>query len=311
MTGAAGFIGSHLVHTLLSLGQTVVGLDNLSTGSLTNLEAVERELSPALWKNFRFVRGDILDPAALAQTLAGSDVLLHQAAVSSVQKALDEPVETFTANTTGFLQTLVSAKAAGVKKVVYASSAAIYGNTSGEPITESQPAQPISLYGVTKLTDEKIASLFCDRMEITGLRYFNVYGPRQAPNSPYAGVISIFLRAASAGQEITVYGDGSTTRDFVAVADVVQANVLAALGGKNKVFNVGTGKPISLNNVLEDIRSCQPERAFPAVSYRPFREGDIRHSCADIGLISRELGYRPLVAFHEGVEALARSVGQP
>lgn len=312
VTGAAGFIGSSLAEALLAAGQTVVGLDNITTGKRENL-ALLTKLGGAKW---RFLEGDIRDAAVCATACAGVDVILHEAAQVSVPASMADPVATHDANTTGFMNLLLAARTAGVRRVVYASSCAVYGDSTRLPLSEDQPAQPLSPYAASKLANEVYAGAFCRSygMSAVGLRYFNVFGPRQDPNGVYAAVIPLWLSAMIAGREITIFGDGSTTRDFCHIANVIQANLLAATlemsPGAHEVVNVAAGGRTSLKELFETLRGLLVDE-FPALgtvapNYQPFRAGDIRHSQADISKARQLLGYEPACTVEQGLrDALA------
>ncbi|RRR74656.1 MAG: NAD-dependent epimerase/dehydratase family protein [Candidatus Viridilinea halotolerans] len=295
VTGGAGFIGSHLVERLLQRGDHVRVLDNFSTGHAANL---------APWRaNIEVIEGDLRDAAALARATAGVDLVFHQAALPLVQQSVDDPATTNAVNVDGTLQLLLAARDAGVRRVVVASSAAVYGDDPQLPKHERMPIQPLSPYAVSKLATEQYALVFAQlyALEAVALRYFNVFGPRQDPRSPYSGVIARFCAAARAGAEVTIFGDGSQSRDFVAVADVVSANLLAALApaANGQVINIARGEQTSL---LELIRLLEEltGRSLP-VRFAPARSGDILHSLAAIDRAQALLGFRPQVSLREGL----------
>lgn len=302
VTGAAGFIGSSLVRQLLSLGQTVVGMDNFATGYRRNLDEVVHHWASG-WGSFRFVEGDVTVPESCRAACAGVDVVLHQAALASVPLSIEEPELVHRTNVDGTLNLLVAARQAGVKRVVYASSSAVYGNAATTPVSEAAATLPLSPYGASKLIDEVYAGAFHASygLESVGLRYFNVFGPRQDPHSAYAAVIPGWIRCLLAGEPCHVNGDGETTRDFVSVHDVVQANLLAGgvplLPTGACVFNVGAGRGTSLNALhalLSDaVAREEPDRVLLPAIHGAFRPGDIRHSQADVAHICAALGYRP------------------
>jgi UDP-N-acetylglucosamine 4-epimerase len=307
VTGAAGFIGSSLAEALLMAGQTVVGLDNVTTGKRENLAL----LTKVGGGNWRFIEGDIRDATVCAAACAGVDVILHEAAQVSVPASMDDPVATHDANTTGFMNLLLAARAAKVRRVVYASSCAVYGDSTRLPLSEEQPAQPLSPYAASKLANEVYAGAFCRSygMSAVGLRYFNVFGPRQDPNGVYAAVIPLWLSAMITGREVTIFGDGSTTRDFCHISNVIQANLRAATSptspGAHEVVNVAAGGRTSLNELFESLRGMLVDE-FPALKsfkpvYRPFRAGDIRHSQADISKARKLLGYEPCCTVEQGL----------
>lgn len=296
VTGGAGFIGSHLVDVLLEAGCRVTVVDNLSTGRMENLDAAADRIA--------FIQGDIRDERLLLDATKGCEVVFHQAAVVSVPLTVKDPVGSAAVNDLGTLKVLDAAKRCGSRRVVLASSSAVYGDDPALPKSEHLPARPQSPYAVQKLTGEYNARLYSDLygLETICLRYFNVYGPRQDPSSPYSGVISIFLKKASRGESPIIYGDGSQFRDFVFVRDVVSANLLSAsvAGVGGRVFNVGTGRQITINRVWELVQRLSGLSLKP--DYGPARPGDIRESVADIGLASSCLGFDPACDFGEGLE---------
>ncbi len=311
VTGAAGFIGSNLVESLLKLDQHVVGLDNFATGHKHNLEQVRELVADAQWQRFRFIEGDIRVLADCQAACAGVDFVLHQAALGSVPRSLEDPITSNAANITGFLNMLVAARDAGVKRFVYAGSSSTYGDHPALPKVEAVIGKPLSPYAVTKYVNELYADVFARSygIEVVGLRYFNVFGPRQDPNGAYAAVIPKWLSAMIRREPVQVNGDGETTRDFCYIANVVQANLLAAAtvsrGAANEVYNVAVGGRTSLNQLLEQMRSVLLAR-FPHLQdfqpqYRDFRAGDVRHSQADISKAERLLGYRPSHTIEQGL----------
>ncbi|HET9354527.1 MAG TPA: SDR family oxidoreductase [Sphingomicrobium sp.] len=298
VTGAAGFIGSNLVEALLACGQEVVGLDNYSTGHKRNVAAASAE---APGGRFRMIEGDIRDRAACMQAVQGCDVVLHQAALGSVPRSLAEPLATHDSNVTGFLNILDSARMAGVRRFIYAASSSTYGDLEELPKVEDRIGRPLSPYAATKLIDEIYAAVYgvSYGFKATGLRYFNVFGPRQNPEGAYAAVIPKWVAAMIAGETVTINGDGGTSRDFCFVANAVQANILAALAedsAQGEVFNVAYGGRTSLNQLFGLIRDGLARHQVhydrePA--YADFRSGDVRHSQADIGKARRLLGFEP------------------
>jgi UDP-glucose 4-epimerase len=302
VTGGAGFIGSHIGQRLLSLGHEVVVLDNLFTGSIENVEAV----GPGV----HFVQGDVRDLAVVEEHARGCDVVFHQAAIVSVPLSVERPQESHDVNIQGTLNVLQAARAAKVRRVVFASSAAIYGQEPTLPKREDMLPAPISPYGVEKMTGEHYLATWSKLfgVETVALRYFNVFGPRQDPKSPYSGVISIFVDRILAGKPITFFGDGSQTRDFVYIANVVDANLLAATtpGVSGRVFNVACGRSITLlelGSLIERAAARNVERVFAEP-----RAGDIEHSLADITRARNELGYEPKVDVETGLrDLIARS----
>jgi UDP-N-acetylglucosamine 4-epimerase len=317
VTGAAGFIGSNLVERLLGLGQRVVGLDNFATGKRANLE----DLAPAEGASrFRFVEGDICDRDACDDALRGVDVVLHQAALGSVPRSIADPLATHRANVDGFLTLLVAARDAGVGRFVYAASSSTYGDHPGLPKVEDQIGRALSPYAVSKHAGELYAGVFhrVYGMDTVGLRYFNVFGPRQDPAGPYAAVIPRWIGNLFEGVPCRIHGDGETSRDFCFVENVLQANLLAGTappaGVSGEVFNVACGQQATLNQVYAAIRGLvarpHPAAADAAPEYSDFRPGDVRHSLADIGKARRTLGYEPSHTVERGLaEAVAWYAG--
>ena len=313
VTGSAGFIGSHLVENLLKLGQTVVGLDNFATGHRRNLDEVRRNVGEAAWRRHAFIEGDIVDRVTCARACHGVDVVLHQAALGSVPRSIADPIATHAANVTGFLNVLVAARDAGVARFVYAASSSTYGDHPGLPKVEDAIGRPLSPYAVTKYVDELYAEVFgrCYGLATIGLRYFNVFGPRQDPDGAYAAVIPRWAARLLAGRAVSINGDGETTRDFCYVDNVVQANLLAATTerpeAQGEVFNVAVGGRLSLNALHATlsglVQGLRPGSVMPPPHYRAFREGDVRHSQADIGKIARVLGYAPTHDLRAGLAA--------
>jgi UDP-N-acetylglucosamine/UDP-N-acetylgalactosamine 4-epimerase len=303
VTGSAGFIGSHLVEALLDLGQHVVGLDNFSTGFRRNLDEVRDAVGPITWQRHSFIEGDIVDASACRRACEDVDVVLHEAALGSVPRSIDDPLSTHAANATGFLNLLVAARDAGVGRVVYASSSSAYGDHPGLPKVEDVVGVPLSPYAVTKHVDELYAGVFgrCYGIATAGLRYFNVFGPRQDPDGAYAAVIPRFVAGMLRGTPITIFGDGETTRDFCYIDNVVQANLLAATvddsAALGQIYNVAVGGRMSLNELHAALRALiakrHPGLEISAPRYADFRPGDVRHSEADIGKAGRLLGYLP------------------
>lgn len=311
VTGAAGFIGSHLVETLLGLGQSVVGFDNFATGSRLNLESVRSAVGESAWNRFRFVEGGITDPVTCRGVCEGVDYVLHQAALGSVPRSIEEPVASFESNVTGFLQVLLAARDCGVKRVVYASSSAVYGSSPELPKCEAVIGDPLSPYAATKLIDEIIAGVFarCYGCSSIGLRYFNVFGPRQDPNGPYAAVIPKWVDAFLSREPVYINGDGETSRDFCFVGNVVQANLLAATtqnpAALNQSYNVAVNSQTTLNQLFQMIRARlsvqHPDLSGFEPIYREFRAGDVRHSMADLEKVRALLGYQPAHTIEEGM----------
>ncbi len=317
VTGAAGFIGSHLVQTLLELDQAVVGLDNFSTGTLENLDHVSHQVGSAQWKRFRLIEGDIRQLDVCLASCRGVDFVLHQAALGSVTRSIEDPMETNESNVTGFLNMLVAARDGKVKRFIYASSSSVYGDCTEIPATENRIGIPLSPYAVSKRANELYAAVFASAygIETIGLRYFNVFGPRQDPNGAYAAVIPRWIAALKAGETVTIYGDGTTSRDFCYVANAVQANILAAICDQkeaiSQVFNVALNQSTTLNQLfvcLRDKLSALHPSSFilhpSSPLHLPPRSGDIRHSLADISKAQRLLAYQPTHTLEQGLDEM-------
>jgi UDP-N-acetylglucosamine 4-epimerase len=303
VTGAAGFIGSHLVEVLLSLGQDVIGLDNFVTGHRDNLDETRVAVGEHAWSSYRFIEGDIVDLRVCRDACKDVEFVLHQAALGSVPRSIDNPFATHATNATGFLNILASARDAGVRRFIYASSSSVYGDHPDLPKVEHKIGSPLSPYAASKHLNELYAASFarCYGFSTIGLRYFNVFGSRQDPASAYAAVIPRWLSAMLSGQPVTIYGDGETSRDFCFIANAVQANLRAALvedaAATNQVYNVASGDRISLNCLYAMLREALNETTpdllvLPAVR-QGFRAGDVRHSQADLTKARRLLGYAP------------------
>ncbi|AQR66563.1 LPS biosynthesis protein WbpP [Aquaspirillum sp. LM1] len=315
VTGCAGFIGSNLLEALLRLGQTVVGLDNFSTGHQRNLDEVRELVDAEAWQRFRFIEGDIRQPDDCAQAVAGVDYVLHQAALGSVPRSLDDPWNTHDNNINGFLRLLIASRDAGVKRFVYAASSSTYGDHPGLPKVEDVIGNPLSPYAVTKYVDELYGDVFARAYGVSavGLRYFNVFGPRQDPNGAYAAVMPMWFAALLKQEAVYINGDGETSRDFCFVGNAVQANLLAAtapaLPKGHEVFNVAVGDRTTLNQlyaaIREQVARWQPAAAAMQPVYRDFRAGDVRHSQADIGKATSLLGYTPTHRVAEGLDIAA------
>jgi UDP-N-acetylglucosamine 4-epimerase len=311
VTGSAGFIGSHLVEALLRLGQDVVSLDNFATGHRRNLEDVAAAVGPEAGRRHRFVEGDVGDLATCRAACHGVDIVLHQGALGSVPRSIDDPLATHGANATGFVNLLIAARDASVRRVVYASSSSVYGDHPALPKVEDAIGRPLSPYAVTKQIDELYAEVF-ERtygLATAGLRYFNVFGSRQDPEGAYAAVIPRFVRAMLRGEPVEIHGDGETTRDFCHIDNVVQANLLAATadGAAGRVYNVAVGERTSLNllhaTLSELVRERHPGLAVAPPIHDDFRAGDVRHSLADISRARQYLGYEPTRDFRSGLRA--------
>jgi len=312
ITGVAGFIGSNLLQALLKLNQRVIGLDNFSTGYMHNLDQVKEQVGAQAWLNFRFIEGDICQLEDCIKTCCKVDYVLHHAALGSVPRSIEAPILTNENNISGFVNMLVASRDASVKRFIYAASSSTYGDNPDLPKVESMTGRPLSPYAVTKYVNELYAEVFssCYGTESIGLRYFNVFGPRQDPNGSYAAVIPQWIAALIKGKVLRINGDGETSRDFCYIENVVQVNILAALTNAaeaaNQVYNVALNERTSLNQLYEMIRSLLV-RKFPYLKkhkpeYVAFREGDVRHSQADISKATRLLGYTPTHRIDEGLK---------
>jgi UDP-N-acetylglucosamine 4-epimerase len=315
ITGVAGFIGCNLLETLLKLDQKVVGLDNFATGHRHNLQQIQEAVTPTQWERFQFIEGDIRKLEDCNAACAGVDYVLHQAALGSVPRSLEDPITTNGANIDGFLNMLVAARDAKVARFVYAASSSTYGDHPGLPKVEDVIGKPLSPYAVTKLVNEQYADVFARAygFKTIGLRYFNIFGAHQDPDGAYAAVVPKWTSAMIHNEPVFINGDGETSRDFCYIANTVQANLLAATAehpdAANQVYNVAVGDRTTLNDLFEAIRATLEPR-FPHLkgfkpSYRDFRAGDVRHSLADISKARRLLGYAPSHRIREGlVEAM-------
>jgi UDP-N-acetylglucosamine 4-epimerase len=312
ITGVAGFIGSNLLQALLALNQKVTGLDNFSCGYRHNLDQVRDLVGSNAWSNFTFIDGDLRNFEDCARACKDVDYVLQQAALGSVPRSIENPILTNANNITGFLNLLVAARDAKVKRFVYAASSSTYGDHPGLPKVEDAIGKPLSPYAVTKYVNELYADVFarCYGLDSIGLRYFNVFGPRQDPNGAYAAVIPQWVAALIKNQTVRINGDGETTRDFCFVDNVVQVNLLAALANSpeaaNQIYNVALNDRTSLNQLYEMMRSLLVQ-SFPHVEkhrplYAGFRDGDIRHSQADISKAMRLLGFQPTHRIGDGLK---------
>ena len=321
VTGSAGFIGSHLLETLLRLNQRVVSLDNFSTGTRDNLRQVEEAVGAEAWKRHRFIEGSIADLDTCQAACRNVDIVLHQAALGSVPRSIADPLATHMANVNGFVNMLLAARDAKATRFVYASSSSTYGDHEALPKVEDTIGEALSPYAVSKYTNELYAGVFarCYGTESVGMRYFNVFGARQDPEGAYAAVIPRWVRAMLLGEPVEINGDGDTTRDFCYVANVVQANLLAALTTRpqalNRVYNIAVGESTSLNQLFSILRDLLAEQRSELrgvqPAHRPFREGDVRHSLADIRQARELLDYRPTHTLASGLrEALPWYVGR-
>ena len=311
ITGVVGFIGSNLLESLLELNQKVVGLDNFITGHQHNLDEVRQLVGEKKWENFRFIEGDITEINTCRDACSGVDYVLHQAAIGSVPRPIEDPLLYQRNNDTGFVNMLVAARDAKVKRFVFAASSSTYGDHPTLPKVEDQIGKPLSPYAVTKYVNELYADVFarCYGFEYIGLRYFNVFGKRQDPNGAYAAVIPKWIASMIKGEPIVINGDGETSRDFCYIENNIQANLLAAItknpDAVNQVYNIAVGESTTLNElfkILQDefsVVSGVSRTSMP--SYREFREGDIRHSLADISKARRFLGYDPKYRVRDGL----------
>lgn len=325
VTGVAGFIGSNLLETLLRHDQIVTGLDNFSTGHRHNLDEVRRNVSPQQWARFHMIEGDIRDPQTCRDACQESELVLHQAALGSVPRSIADPLLTNANNVTGFLNMLVAAKDAGVRRFVYAASSSTYGDHPGLPKVEDVIGKPLSPYAVTKYVNELYAEVFGRTygLDSVGLRYFNVFGQRQDPEGAYAAVIPQWFAGLMRGADVWINGDGETSRDFCFIDNCVQANILAACSPNpavsGQVFNVAFGQRTTLNELFTLIRE-EAAKFVPACHdqqprYRDFRAGDVRHSLADITKSQELLGYSPQYDVRGGLlqagRWYARHLGTP
>lgn len=303
VTGCAGFIGSHLLATLLEAGQQVVGLDNFATGHPRNLDEVREQVGAQAWSRLAFLEADIADAQACADACRGVDIVLHQAALGSVPRSISDPLASHRANATGFLNMITGAQRAGVQRFVYAASSSTYGDSPALPKVEDVIGRPLSPYAVTKLLNELYAEVFgrCYGLQTIGLRYFNVFGARQDPDGAYAAVIPRWVASMLRGEACTVNGDGQTSRDFCHVRNAVQANLRAALTTREdavgQVYNVAVGQRTTLVE-LHAALAAEVGRIVPGLVVAPprhadFRAGDVRHSLADISKAAQRLGYAP------------------
>ncbi|MCQ4326962.1 Vi polysaccharide biosynthesis UDP-N-acetylglucosaminuronic acid C-4 epimerase TviC [Stutzerimonas stutzeri] len=310
ITGVAGFIGSNLLETLLKLDQRVVGLDNFATGHQRNLDEVQSLVPCEQWARFRFLQGDIRSLDDCRQACEGVDYVLHQAALGSVPRSINDPITTNGANIDGFLNMLVAARDAEVKSFTYAASSSTYGDHPGLPKVEDVIGKPLSPYAVTKYVNELYADVFARTYGFTtiGLRYFNVFGKRQDPDGAYAAVIPKWTAAMIKGEDVFINGDGETSRDFCFIENAVQANLLAATAideaVRNQIYNVAVSGRTDLNKLFAAIKSTLAENGVAYEKdpvYRDFRAGDVRHSQADIDKAQRLLGYAPQFDIQDGL----------
>jgi UDP-N-acetylglucosamine 4-epimerase len=309
ITGVAGFIGSNLLEQLLELDQYVVGLDNFSTGHQSNIDDVQKLVSDKRWENFTFIEGDICNLEDCHKALNGVDHVLHQAALGSVPRSVNDPIATNLSNISGFLNMLVSARDVGVKSFTYAASSSTYGSHPALPKVEDKIGKPLSPYAVTKYVNEIYADVFAKNYGFNsiGLRYFNVFGKRQDPNGAYAAVIPKWASSMILDEELSINGDGETSRDFCFIENAIQANLLAATAddaAKNEVYNVAVGDRTSLNELFTFIQVALKDNGISykkAPLYQDFRVGDVRHSQADISKAAKKLGYIPEFKVIDGI----------
>lgn len=310
ITGVAGFIGSNLLETLLKLDQSVVGLDNFATGHQYNLDEVQASVSVEQWSRFEFVQGDIRQLEDCQRACADVDYVLHQAALGSVPRSINDPILTNSANIDGFLNMLVAARDAKVQSFTYAASSSTYGDHPDLPKVEDKIGKPLSPYAVTKYVNELYAEVFARTygFNCVGLRYFNVFGKRQDPNGAYAAVIPKWTAAMIQNDDVFINGDGETSRDFCFIENVVQMNILSATStdeaARNQVYNVAVNGRTSLNTLFDALKSALADNAITYnknATYRDFRAGDVRHSQADIGKAEKLLGYEPKFDIRLGV----------
>ena len=312
VTGVAGFIGSNLAEALLILNQKVIALDNFSTGHQYNLEHIKSSVNPEQWKNFQFTEGDITDFETCKRITKGADIILHQAALGSVPRSIDNPILSNHNNVSGFLNMITAAKENGVKRFVFASSSSVYGDSQELPKVEVRTGNLLSPYAVTKYVNELYMGVFqkCYGMETIGLRYFNVFGKRQDPNGAYAAVMPKWIGQILNGEDLFINGDGETSRDFTYIQNVIQANILAGTTTNSKAFgeafNTAIGGRETLNNLYDAISKGIKEH-FPTLEiknpiYRDFRAGDIRHSNANIDKMQTLLGYEPTHTLESGLQ---------
>lgn len=315
VTGVAGFIGSNLLETLLKLDQNVVGLDNFSTGYQYNLEEVQSLVSADQWQRFTFIKGDIRNLEICKQACDGIDYVLHQAALGSVPRSIEDPILTNENNISGFLNMMVAARDAKVRRFVYAASSSTYGDHPDLPKVEDKTGKPLSPYAVTKLVNELYADVFAKAYDFKtiGLRYFNIFGQRQDPDGAYAAVIPKWFAGLVKNKIVYINGDGETSRDFCFIENCVQANILSAAvedeSAANQVYNIAFGERTTLNElyalIKERVVASNPSANKAEPRYRDFRAGDVRHSLADISKAKNLLGYNPQFSVIKGLDKAA------
>lgn len=309
ITGVAGFIGSNLLETLLKLNQRVIGLDNFATGHQRNLDEVKSSVTEAQWQRFNFIKGDICNLEDCRAACANTDYVLHQAALGSVPRSINDPITTNSVNIDGFLNMLVAARDSEVRSFTYAASSSTYGDHPGLPKIEETVGKPLSPYAVTKYVNELYAEVFAKAygFHAIGLRYFNIFGRRQDPNGAYAAVIPKWTAAMIQGEKVFINGDGQTSRDFCFIENAIQANLLAAtadIEAKNQIYNVAVGDRTTLNYLFIALKSALKENGIDyqhEALYREFRAGDVRHSLADISKAQNLLGYAPMYRIMDGI----------
>lgn len=316
ITGVAGFIGSHLLEKLLATNQKVVGLDSFVTGHQSNLDDVQSVIPSEMWKNFEFIQGDITCFETCLAASKGVDYVLHQAALGSVPRSIEDPINTNNVNAAGFVNILSAAKEHKVESFTYASSSSVYGDHPALPKVEKNIGSQLSPYAVSKYTNELYALVFakCYGFQSIGLRYFNVFGKRQDPNSAYAAVIPRWINAFKKNNNIQIYGDGETSRDFCYIDNVVQANILSSVAlsdVKNNIYNIAIGEQTTLNELFQLLFqeiSLKKNDCTSTAIYKNFREGDIRHSIADIEKAKQNLNYVPMINLKTGIEILINQI---
>ncbi len=311
ITGVAGFIGSNLLETLLKLDQIIVGLDSFVTGHQHNLDEVQSEVTKEQWQRFTMIKGDIRIIEDCKKSVEGVDYVLHQAALGSVPRSIEDPITTNQSNLDGFLNMLVAARDEKVSSFTYAASSSTYGDHPALPKIEENIGKPLSPYAVTKVVNELYADVFAKTYDFKaiGLRYFNIFGKRQDPNGAYAAVIPKWVSALLDGETVYINGDGETSRDFCYIENTIQANILSATAdddAKNEVYNVAVGGRTTLNDLFTAIRNGlsinKPDLKKIEPTYRDFRAGDVRHSQADISKAQTKLGYTPSYTISQGLE---------
>ena len=313
ITGVAGFIGSNLLETLLKLDQNVIGIDNFATGFQRNLDQVAEIVTPEQWGRFRFVEGDITERDDCLEACEGAEIILHQAAINSAPRSIDDPYSSHRVNVNGFITLFLAARDSGVKRFVYASSSTVYGDDERLPKVEENIGRPLSPYGATKQMGEQYAYILGKTYDFPsiGLRYFNVFGARQTFEGGYAAVIPTWITSMLRGEPVYINGDGSTSRDFCYIANAVQANLLAGTTANpdalNRAYNVAVGERTTLATLFDMLKSGLRERDASLLDvqpvYRDFRAGDVPHSLADIGKARNLLGYEPTHTITDGIDA--------